>query len=260
MSSKLPRVSKKGYVLAGERAQALLLHGYTGSPYDLRPVADFLAKRDIAVNVPLLKGHGTKPVDLIAATAEDWLSEAQEILEGFDHKKPIIVGGLSMGALIAIILATSHRKIRGLVLFSPALVLNITAQFTILSAKLGMLDKRSSLPKLSGGSDIADSIARKKTPAYLEMPVAGLLQFAALQKLALENIHNIACPVFLAFGQHDSAINTTSSHHAMVSKLTAPLVAKFYHRSKHVITLDYDREQLCDDIGLFLSDMCGISL
>lgn len=260
MAMKLPPTTKKGYELAGEKAEALLLHGYTGSPYDLKPMASYLSSLGVLVNVPLLKGHGTKPRDLFSCTAEDWLTQASIVLEGFNEKKPLILGGLSMGALMAIILAGAHKKVRGLLLFSPALKLTYSAQLTIISAKLGVLDKNFSFKKLSGESDINDPIARMKTPAYPEMPVAGLLEFEKLRVQALDAIKNVTCPIFLAFGKHDSAINAYDSHEAIVGLARTPLVAKFYDRSKHVITLDFDRERLCNDVSAFLSEMCGIAL
>jgi carboxylesterase len=260
MTLKLPRISKKGYDLPGDRAHALFFHGYTGSPYDLRVVSDFLSSHGIGVTVPLLAGHGTKPSDLFTTTARDWLRDATTALHELDKEQPIILGGLSMGALLAILLAAEFQNIRALVLFSPSLKLTSLAELTITSAKLGLLDKTTSLKKLSGGSDIADPVAKAKTPSYLEMPMFGLLEFEKLRIHALENIRNIPCPVFIAFGKNDGAINTLESHKLMVSNTRKPLVSKFYSRSKHVITLDYDRERLCSDLIRFFIDSCGLAL
>lgn len=258
MSDRLPKTSKKAFTLSGEKAQALLLHGYTGSPYDLRPLSDFLSDHDVRVTVPLLKGHGTKPQDLFKVTAEDWLTQATDILERFDKSKPIILGGLSMGALIAILLATTNIKIEALLLFSPSLKLNRMAELIIALAQIGMLDKNTSLKKLSGGSDIADPIAKKKTPAYLEMPVAGLLQFEKLRILAKENLSQIPCPIFMAFGQYDGAIDALESQRMLLEHTKQPIISKFYQRSKHVITLDYDRERLFADVWQFLTQKLGM--
>ena len=164
-----------------------------------------------------------------------------------------------MGALIAILLTAEHRNCSALLLFSPSLKLNTLADLTILSAKLGLLDKSLAIKKLSGGSDIADPKAKAKTPAYLEMPIAGLVEFEKLRLEALANIHKIACPIFLAFGKHDDAINAIESQNAVAKNTRQPLTSKFYSRSKHVITLDYDRDQLCADLSRFLNS-CGIAL
>lgn len=259
MSDLLPKTSKKGYSLLGDKAHALLIHGYTGSPYDLRPLANFLSAHGIGVTVPLLKGHGTHPRDLFKVTAEDWLSQVTDALRGLDASKPIIVGGLSMGGLLAILLAAEVPTIRTLLLFSPSLKLTLMAELTIAAAQIGLLDKKSSFKKLSGGSDIADPVAKKKTPAYLEMPIAGLLEFEKLRIRANSSLAKISCPIFMAFGQHDGAIDALEAQRMLLMGSRQPIVSKFYPRSKHVITLDFDRERLFDDTWQFLTQKLGMT-
>jgi carboxylesterase len=258
MANILPKTSKKGYALKGDKAQVVLFHGYTGSPYDLRPLSDFFAEHDIAVSVPLLYGHGTTAADLNNVTAEDWLLQAEEVLLSLDYRKPIILGGLSMGALIAIILTANNPKISLILLFSPSLKLNRLAELTIGSAGMGMIDKNTSLPKLSGGSDIADPLAKKKSPAYKEMPIGGLLQLEKLRLFALERLSDIRVPIFAGFGTNDTAIEPTISRRIIMAESTQPIVSKVYSRSKHVITLDYDRGLLAADVLHFLTTRLGI--
>lgn len=257
MPKPLPRASKKGFDLPGERAHVLLFHGYTGSPYDLRALGDTLNAEGFHVVAPLFKGHGKKPSDLFLTTAEDWLLEAEEIFLTLDSRKPIVIAGLSMGALVATLLA-AHFPARGLLLFSPSFRLNLSAELTIAAAQLGFLDKNFSLKKLSGGSDVADPIAKKRTPAYLEMPVAGLLQFERLRMLAKAKIADVQCPLFLAFGRNDGAINVADSNRVVLEHSAQPVFSKVYENSKHIVTLDYDREQLFGDVLQFLTHQLGI--
>lgn len=252
--SALKRPSKKGYVLAGTKAQVLLLHGFTGSPYDLHPLAHMLHGYDFQVHVPLLVGHGKTAKALHGVNAEDWLVQAQQELQQFDPQRPIIVGGLSMGALLAILLAKDSPQIQALGLFSPALYLGWLAQATIMAAQWGIIDSAMELKKLSGGSDIADPQARKKTPALKEMPLDGLLQFERLRVLALDVLPSVQCPTFVGFGKHDAAIDAAQSHRAILHHITAPLFCHVYDNSKHVITLDYDRDHVAIDFLSFVKN------
>lgn len=259
MTTTLPRASKKGFELDGSRAQILLLHGYTGSPYDLRPLADFLHAHDVKVSVPLLRGHGNKPSDLNRVSATQWLEDATRALSTFDKKKPIVVGGLSMGGLLAIILARKFPFVKGLLLFSPAFRLGVLAELTLTAANIGVINRNISFQKLSGGSDIADPVAKRKTPAYKEMPLSGLVEFDKLRVLATRDLQRISCPVFLGFGRLDSAINAFSSHRIAMGALHSKnIVDKFYDQSKHVITLDYDRDAVFVDTWQFLQRHIGI--
>lgn len=252
--SALKRPSKKGYVLPGPKAQVLLLHGFTGSPYDLHPLAHMLNEHGFQVSVPLLVGHGKTAKALHGISAEDWLVQAQEEAQQFDPNRPIIVGGLSMGALLAILLAKDSPHIQALGLFSPALHLGLLAKATIMAAQWGIIDQAMELKKLSGGSDIADPQARSKTPALKEMPIDGLVQFERLRVLALNALPSVRCPTFVAFGKNDSAIDATQSHRAIMHHITTPFFCHVYENSKHVITLDYDRDDVALDFLGFLKN------
>jgi carboxylesterase len=251
MAKKLPRASKTAFKFMGPKAQVLLFHGYTGSPYDLKPLGNYLHQHGYQIRVPLLKGHGTKTSDLYQVTAKDWLKQAIRACNALDKDRPIVVGGLSMGALLAILVSMQHR-VQALLLFSPAFQLKISGQLTIAAAALGLLSKSSSIKKMHGQSDIHDPVARKLTPSYGKIPIHGLLEFEKLRKLTNSRLKEISCPTFLAFGKLDGAIDIEKSHALALQEFTQPSFIKFYENSKHIITLDYDREQLFLDVSNFL--------
>ena len=90
-------------------AGVLLVHGFTGSPAEMRPLAEHLAARGIASIGVLLRGHGTHPDDLLGCSYHDWLADAQVALEELrgQHRSVFLVG-LSMGGAIALRLAARH--------------------------------------------------------------------------------------------------------------------------------------------------------
>ena len=54
----------------------LVLHGFTGNPQSMRPLAEALAKAGLTVDMPLLPGHGTAVEDMLPTRWEDWSSAA----------------------------------------------------------------------------------------------------------------------------------------------------------------------------------------
>ena len=62
-----------------QRGQAgvLMLHGYSGSPAELRPMGQALAAANYTVCGPLLAGHGGAPDGLLGVTWQDWLGSAE---------------------------------------------------------------------------------------------------------------------------------------------------------------------------------------
>ena len=47
------------YWFEGNEVGCLILHGFTGTPQNVRPLADYLARRGLTVSVPRIAGHGT---------------------------------------------------------------------------------------------------------------------------------------------------------------------------------------------------------
>ncbi len=259
MSSALPAVSTKAYHLANKGPQVVLLHGLTGSPYDLRPLADVLHRSGCEVHVPLLRGHGTSVRDLAAVGFNDWLNQIRELLAHLDPKRPLILGGLSMGALAALVLSHEQKNLDALLLLAPALLLDIKAELTISLANIKFLPPTMNFRKLSGGSDILDPEAKKKCPSYPQMSVFGLMQLDHLRLLALDEISGIRTPTFLAFGALDEAIDAKGSWRLFTARCHSPLFSKFYARSKHIISLDYDRDELGHDVLHFLNHHIGLT-
>lgn len=117
-------VGAEPIAVQGDRRGALLLHGLTGSPWELAPLAMALAADGRSVAVPLLAGHGTSPRALENTTWTDWLASGRSALRWLEKRcRRIDVIGFSMGGLAALrLVAEIAPSQRGrLVLIAPAL-------------------------------------------------------------------------------------------------------------------------------------------
>jgi carboxylesterase len=100
----------------------LLLHGLTGMPSEMRPIARALRRLGCTVEVPLLPGHGATHRELLATGWTDWLGGARRAADDLAAQcDTLVVAGLSMGALLATLLAAEDPRIRGIALLSPTL-------------------------------------------------------------------------------------------------------------------------------------------
>lgn len=80
----------------------LLLHGWTSPAAEFLPLAKYLNSSGYTVYAPLLRGHGTKPEDLLGVKWQDWLEDSQKALEELKkYSSKIFVGGISMGGDLA---------------------------------------------------------------------------------------------------------------------------------------------------------------
>jgi alpha-beta hydrolase superfamily lysophospholipase len=96
---------------AGSRDGALLLHGFGGSPAELRGIAAVLASDGWLVEVPLLPGFGAGIRELPDVRLEDWIAEAEAAAGRVRAEAGgrLLVVGHSMGASLALGLARSLR-------------------------------------------------------------------------------------------------------------------------------------------------------
>ena len=56
---------------------ALVVHGFTGNPQSMRPLAEAFAHAGYTVELPLLPGHGTKVEDMLETGWDDWSGAAE---------------------------------------------------------------------------------------------------------------------------------------------------------------------------------------
>ena len=117
-----PELDGDSFEFQGGKTGVLLLHGFTASTAEVRPLGESLRAAGYTVCAPLLPGHGTHPDDLNKVHWQDWLQTAeiayQNLLKQCDH---VWVGGESMGGLLCLLLAAEHAEINGLLLYAPAL-------------------------------------------------------------------------------------------------------------------------------------------
>jgi esterase/lipase len=94
----------------GSALGVLLVHGYLGAPEQMRPLAEFLRGHGVSVYAVRLKGHGTTPEALTRVTWHAWM---ESLRRGYAALSPtcrhLVVGGLSLGGILALILAANRR-------------------------------------------------------------------------------------------------------------------------------------------------------
>ncbi len=98
----------------------LVLHGFTGNPASMRPLAELLAKAGYSVELPRLPGHGTSVEEMLTTTWADWSLAAEEAFDSLDkHCDRVAVVGLSMGGGLAAHVAEVRTTVVGCVFINP---------------------------------------------------------------------------------------------------------------------------------------------
>jgi esterase/lipase len=107
----------------GRKIGVLLIHGFSASPSEMKPLGEFLHDHGYTVYGVRLKGHGTSPHDL---DQTPWEKSIESIEQGYKVLslwcRDVVVVGFSVGAVIALDLASQSRdNIRGVVSISASI-------------------------------------------------------------------------------------------------------------------------------------------
>ena len=107
------------FTIPGGDPAALLVHGFPGTPAEMRPLAEALNERGWTARGLLLPGFGSDLDSLPSRRAEDWSAAVREAL--FELRKkhsPVMLVGISMGAALSL-QAVSQIPIDGLAILAP---------------------------------------------------------------------------------------------------------------------------------------------
>jgi carboxylesterase len=112
-----------GETFRGGPVGFLLIHGLGGTPVEMRFVGIGLARAGFTVTCPQLAGHCGSFEDLRATGWRDWYASVEDAHGELRRScKMVIVGGLSMGAVLALHLAAERpSEVHGVALFAPTL-------------------------------------------------------------------------------------------------------------------------------------------
>ena len=111
------------FFFEGGATGCLLIHGFSGSPPEMRPMGEYLAEKGLTVLGVRLAGHGVTPEDMASTRWRDWVGSAKEGLQELQVRCELVfVAGLSMGGLITLHLSAHHPLAGIIVMSAPAYV------------------------------------------------------------------------------------------------------------------------------------------
>ncbi len=184
----------KGRPLAG----ALLVHGFTATPWEMRLLAEGLAKAGYLALAVRLPGHGTTPEDLASRTRHDWLgavTAGYRLLQ--ERGLPVFGIGMSTGGLLLGMLATQVPLV-ALTLLSP--FLRLAHPLAPLAGLLQRWHPYQERPLVAGS----------EKHYYRRRPLAGVAEVRRLAREFAPRLPQLSLPVLAIAAEGDETVDLAS--------------------------------------------------
>ncbi len=218
----------------------LLSHGFTGSPFSMRPWADRLVAEGFSVRLPLLPGHGTRWQDMNRTTWPEWFGAVEA---GFGELRErcslVFAFGLSMGGTLCLRLAQVHGDaVAGLVLVNPSVM--------SLRKELALLPVLSRL--VPSVRPISDDIAKPGVTehAYPRTPLRALASLTKLWGAVRADLGAVSQPLLLLHSAVDNVVEPENSKVVLAGVSSPDVTEVVLENSRHVATIDNDAELIFD--------------
>lgn len=254
-----------------------MVHGFTGSPDEVRPLGLHFAKQGYTVRGPLLPRHGVALDQMRGVKWHEWVDEAAHALRELRSTcRKVVVCGVSMGGLITLQLARRQAEfgpINGIVLMGTPVALRNRLAGLARFAKyivpsFGPLDRADfSQPHVQkfvlrrappdANIDFNDPQVIAQIRKQARIPLDAIDQLLMLNKLCVRELPHVHVPALIAQGRHDRVISPHSAQ-VIYDRIGSPDKRLLWlHHSAHVLPLEPDQDVLFAAVAQFVQRVAG---
>ncbi len=247
------------YSLGGGTLCCLLIHGFTGLPEEMRPLAERLARGgNRLVEALRLPGHGNSSEELLATTRRDWLQAViDRVMVHRQAGRRLILIGQSMGAWLSVAAAVHGDPVAAICLlampngipgFGTSLLFSLIAA-TPVKNWYRYYKKR--------GRDMAEPERLAAIKPIREMPITGIIELMALIDETRPLLATIKQPVLQIHSQRDRTAPFKGA--AKIYQAIGAKQKRFVTltRSGHILSADLEVGQIADEIETWLASCVG---
>ena len=238
--------------LASSNTGVLLVHGYTGTPFEMRWLGEQLAGSGCTVLGIRLFGHATRQEDMIRARWEDWSANLED---GFNLLKQscehLFVGGLSMGGALSLHSAAELPWHGAFSMSAP--FFSPDRRLSTLRPILPMVSRFWRFAAKSGHSDWADQSLERDHIEYPSYPVRSGVELDRLLEQMREDLTRMQIPLLVMHSMSDRVVPHQHAQQIIDAASTTDKRMVLLEKSGHGITRDIEKGQVLEEILAFLS-------
>lgn len=233
----------------------LLIHGMTGSPFELKKFGQYLHSHGFDVFAYCLPGHGSKAFEIERITYNDWLNAVYHDFERLKFRyKDVFVCGLCLGAVLCIAIAEKYsQKVSGIILLSTTLFLDgwrMPWYSFLLPIGLSTLVRFFYTYPECEPYGIKNVKTRKIVKKLLEksdvgmdnFPMTSIYELLRLSLFVRKKLTQIVCPVLLVHSLEDDLTSKKSAElvYKKISSVNKSLI--LLRDSYHMVLYDNEKD------------------
>jgi len=233
------RINPEPFHFSGGSTGVLLVHGFIGSPVEMRDMGGHLASRGLSVRGIRLRGHGANPRDMARCRWQEWRDDVSEGVNALRQEcQTIYLAGLSMGGALVLLRAAGATDIAGVVAMAPALKvaapLGLTRWFRYLMPYVLSASRKSRWRQEPAWKD--------RVWSYDWVSLAAVQQLALLINEATAALPQVRVPTLILHGLRDPTVPPSASIvvHNGIASTDKRLI--WLPKSGHILPADEERE------------------
>ena len=238
------------FLFMGDEIGILLIHGFTGSPKEMRTMGEFLAAQGHTILGIRLPGHATQPTDLLRTGWVDWLHAVEDgygLLKSAGRK--VFIMGLSMGGILTLI-AASRLEVAGTVAMSTPYNLPDDPRLPYIKFFAPFVRNISKGP--SDWQDLSMAQDHVDYPAY---PTRAVIELCDLLDAMRQSLPKVTAPVLLVHSRKDGGVPPENMQR-IYDQLGSKDKSMFWlENSGHVVTRDQERQRVFEAAEAFVKEV-----
>ena len=254
----------------GKKA-VLLLHGMTGSPFEMKQYGKNIHKAGFDVFCPCLPGHGKDIQNVKKIKWQDWFNFAEEKYKELKQSySEVYLGGICMGAVLALAIAESHKDVSGIIAISTTFFLDgWTIPWYSFLFPFGLhtvLRFYYSFPE-SDPYGIKNEIVRRKISSLMKentvvlnyIPMTCVYELLKMSRHVRKAINLIKQPVLVIHSNRDDLTSLKSADFVYKNISSEVKDYVIFKNSYHLITMDNDKDLAVQNSIEFLNSLASLN-
>ncbi|MDQ6824934.1 MAG: alpha/beta fold hydrolase [Candidatus Eremiobacteraeota bacterium] len=234
------------FEFAGGDSGVLLMHGFSGSCFEVRELGALLKREGYGVLAPVLAGHGTHPDDLSAINSTDFFSMAEDVYrQARSRYAKLYIVGQSMGGTLGLHLA-AHHPVDGIVTIAAPVYMAIPIERGIPLAH-----------RWSPWRNVVSNFSawRGEVVGYRTTPTSSLLVFLEVLEYVRKELPAVRAPLLALHSTRDETVPASNADY-IVSHVSSDIRrSRVYPAGRHLMTVPPQLAIIAPDVLGFLREL-----